>query len=106
MRRRLSGFLECRVRKCPSSTALFQIASESVKTVTGTVPRMNALHTTSDIRNPIIQRGIPTIGLGPLCGNLAQNGHTDEWVDVEDYVRCVTVAAEIIARWCGLVRVD
>src|SRR3954454_23431861 len=90
----------------PESHALFQIASESVKTVTGTVPRMNALHTTSDIRNPIIQRGIPTIGLGPLCGNLAQNGHTDEWVDVEDYVRCVTVAAEIIARWCGLVRVD
>ena len=38
--------------------------------VTGETPLVNPLHTSSDIRNPIVQAGIPTVGLGPLGGDL------------------------------------
>jgi acetylornithine deacetylase len=59
------------------------------------------MHTGSDIRHPMVQKGIPTIGLGPLCGDLSQNGRHDEWVDAEDYLRAVAVAALLAA---GVVR--
>ncbi len=62
------------------------------------------MHTSSDIRNPIVQKGIPTVGLGPLGGDLAQNGRTDEWVDIEDFVRGVKVTAGVIVGWCGVSR--
>lgn len=69
--------------------------------VTGVRPRRNAMHTASDIRVPLVQKGIPTVGIGSLCGNLAQNGLADEWVDVEDFIKLVLSTAEIIADWCG-----
>lgn len=34
---------------------------------------------------------------------LTQNGRTDEWVDIEDYLLSVKVAAAIIVGWCGAV---
>jgi acetylornithine deacetylase len=52
----------------------------------------------------MVQRGIPTAGLGPLCGDLTQNGGTDEWVDADDYIRAVRVTALILAGWCGPAR--
>jgi acetylornithine deacetylase len=60
------------------------------------------MHTSSDIRNPMVQKGIPTVGLGSLGGDLTQNHSHDEWIDIDDYVRSVKVAAGIIARWCGV----
>jgi acetylornithine deacetylase len=80
---------------------LYRLVAETVAAVTGQKPHVNPLHTASDIRNPIVQAGIPTVGLGPLGGDLTQNGLTDEWVDVEDYRRAVKVVAAIIAGWCG-----
>jgi acetylornithine deacetylase len=80
---------------------LYRVVAEAVRHVTGEAPHVNPLHTSSDIRNPILQAGIPTVGLGPLGGDLTQNGLHDEWVDVEDYRRAVKVAAEVIAGWCG-----
>ena len=70
----------------------------------GTTPVVNPLHTSSDIRNPIVQAGIPTLGIGPLCGGLTMAGGTDEWVDIADYGRSVLVVAWIIADWCGTAR--
>ena len=75
--------------------------ADAIHQVTGEAPHVNPLHTSSDIRNPILQAGIPTVGLGPLGGDLTQNGLTDEWVDVEDYLRAVKVAAAVIDGWCG-----
>jgi acetylornithine deacetylase len=80
---------------------LFVTAAAAIAAVTGTAPLVNPMHTGSDIRNPIVQKGIPTIGLGPLCGDLSQNGGTDEWVDVADYLRAVAVVAEIMIAWSG-----
>jgi len=80
---------------------LYRTALQVITAVTGHAAEVNALHTASDIRNPINQAGIPTIGLGPLCGDLSQNGGHDEWVDVEDYHRSVQVVAGIMLAWCG-----
>jgi acetylornithine deacetylase len=72
-----------------------------VLTRCGAHPRVNPLHTSSDIRNPIVQRGIPTVGVGPRCGGLAMSGLADEWVDIADYLRAIVATARIIAAWCG-----
>jgi acetylornithine deacetylase len=85
----------------PLDHPLYRLVARAIERVTGQAPRVNPLHTASDIRNPIVQKNIPTVGLGPLGGDLTQNGLTDEWVDVADYRRAVGVAAEIIAGWCG-----
>ena len=82
---------------------LYRVVADAIVGVTGERPQVNPLHTASDIRNPILQAGIPTVGLGPLGGDLTQNGLHDEWVDADDYRRAVKVAAAIIAGWCGTV---
>jgi acetylornithine deacetylase len=87
----------------PLDSPLYRTVAEAIVAITGQQPHVNPLHTASDIRNPIVQAGIPTVGLGPLAGDLTQNGLTDEWVDVEDYRRSVKVAAAIIGGWCGMV---
>jgi acetylornithine deacetylase len=78
---------------------LYRTVSEAVTAVSGIVPRVNPMHTSSDIRNPVVQKGIPTVGLGPLGGSLTQVGATDEWVDVEDYIAMIKVTASIIVNW-------
>lgn len=85
----------------PPDHPLFATAAEAIAAVTGSPPVVNPMHTGSDIRNPIVQKGIPTIGLGPLCGDLSQNGGVDEWVDVEDYLRAIAVVARIMVTWSG-----
>lgn len=80
---------------------LWAATTEAVRLGTGTAPEINPLHTSSDIRNPMVQSGIPCVGLGPLCGDLTQNGGRDEWVDVADYKRGVAVIAALIGLWCG-----
>ncbi len=84
----------------PPDHPLFRATARAIRAVTGREPVVNPMHTGSDIRNPVVQRGIPTVGLGPLCGDLSQNGGHDEWVDAEDYLRAVSTAALLIAEWC------
>ncbi|MCA0301450.1 MAG: M20/M25/M40 family metallo-hydrolase [Proteobacteria bacterium] len=85
----------------PVEAPLYGTVAGAIRRVTGQEPSVNPLHTASDIRNPILQAGIPTVGLGPLGGNLTQNGLTDEWVDVTDYRHAVAVVAAIITEWTG-----
>ncbi len=80
---------------------LYQTLATAIHRTTGHMPLVNPMHTSSDIRNPMVQKNIPAVGLGPLCGALSQNGQTDEWVDVEDYLAAVTVVASTILDWCG-----
>lgn len=86
----------------PEGHALRGAVDAAVRAATGQAPHANPLHTSSDIRNPMVQNGIPCVGLGPLCGDLTQNGLRDEWVDVADYRRGVGVIAGAIALWCGV----
>lgn len=88
----------------PVEAPLYRTVAAAIRGVTGQDPSVNPLHTASDIRNPILQAGIPTVGLGPLGGNLTQNGLADEWVDVADYRRATAVVAAIIGTWTGAVK--
>ncbi len=85
----------------PEGSPLWAVTAAAIRAVTGEPPFVNPLHTSSDIRNPMVQHGIPCVGLGPLCGDLTQDGRRDEWVDAADYVRGVDAVARIIRGWCG-----
>ncbi|MGY6707204.1 MAG: M20 family metallopeptidase [Rhizobiaceae bacterium] len=87
--------------ECPPDHPLYLTAARAVEAVTGIVPHVNPMHTSSDIRNPIVQKGIPTVAIGGLCGDLTQNGRTDEWVDRDDFLRMTAATTDIILGWCG-----
>lgn len=80
---------------------LWRVASAALSRL-GARPAVNPLHTSSDIRNPIVQKGIPTVGFGPLCGGLTMSGLSDEWVDLADTRRAVAAVAAVVADWCGV----
>jgi acetylornithine deacetylase len=83
----------------PVGHPLYRTVSMSIQEVTGENPFVNPLHSASDIRNPNLFSDIPTVGYGPLGGNLSQNGRHDEWVDVSDYIRAIKVTAKTIWEW-------
>ncbi len=86
----------------PVEHPLYQTVSGAIEAVTGIQPRNYPLHPGSDIRNPTLHSGIPTVGFGPLSGDSTQIGGWDEWIDVEDYVRALKVVGSIIVNWCGV----
>lgn len=85
----------------PAEHPLYRSAAAAVQSVVGGQPHVNPMHTASDIRNPIVEAGIPCVGLGCLGGDLSQNDRHDEWVDVADFLRMVDVTSRIVADWCG-----
>lgn len=80
---------------------LWLVTEAAVHRTTGTGPVVNPMHTSSDIRVPAVEAGIPCVGLGCLAGDLTQNGRHDEWVDLDDFVRMTDVTAAIAADWCA-----
>ncbi len=78
---------------------LYETVHRAVVEVTGVEPEVNPLHSASDIRNPKLFSDIPSVGIGPLAGDLTQAGGHDEWVDVEDYIRAIKICAKIIVDW-------
>ena len=82
------------------TSALYRCVAGTLRRL-GAAPRVNPLHTSSDIRNPIVQKAMPTVGFGPLCGGLTMAGRADEWVDVADFHRSILATALMIAEWCG-----
>jgi len=85
----------------PADHPLYLTAAAAVLRVTGDTPHVNPMHTSSDIRNPMVEAGIPCVGLGCLGGDLSQNDRHDEWVDVADFLRMVDVTAIIATDWCS-----
>ena len=85
----------------PDDAPIFQRTAAVLRAV-GAEPAVNPLHTSSDIRNPIVQQGIPTVGFGPLCGGLTMAGDANEWVDVAELSRATLALANLVADWCGI----
>ena len=83
----------------PRDHPLYETVHRAVVEVTGVEPEVNPLHSASDIRNPALFSGIPSVGIGPLAGDLTQAGGHDEWVDADDYIRAIKVCAKIIVDW-------
>lgn len=82
-----------------SDHPLYRMVYEAVVDVTGIEPKVNPLHSASDIKNPKLFSDIPSVGIGPLAGDLTQAGGHDEWVDIEDYIRAIKICAQIIVDW-------
>jgi acetylornithine deacetylase len=61
------------------------------------------MHSSSHIIDPMVQKPILTVELGPLCGDLTQNAGVDEWFDVENSVHSIKVAVVILVDWSGQV---
>ena len=79
---------------------LWEVSSSVVERIVGAPPKVNPMHSTSDIRSPMTQAGIPCVALGCLSGDLTQNGRHDEWVDVADFARMVEVTTALATDWC------
>jgi acetylornithine deacetylase len=83
----------------PEDHPLYRTVCSAIAEVTGEKPFVNPLHSASDIRNPNLFAVIPTVGYGPLGGDLSQNGNHDEWVDVQDYIRAIKITAKAMLVW-------
>ena len=83
------------------NSLFYKTVSSAITEITGKIPYVNPMHTSSDIRNPIVEANIPCVGLGCLGGNLSQNNKVDEWVDINDFNRMVDVTSKIIECWCS-----
>ena len=90
----------------PQDHPLYLTTHAAVRAVTGDAPHVNPMHTSSDIRNPMIEAGIACVGLGCLGGDLSQNDCHDEWVDLDDFHKMVAVTARVARDWCGGARGD
>lgn len=80
---------------------IVRLIRTEVAEVTGRLPSRYERHASSDIRHPILHRGIPAVGLGPLAGGFVQAGGADEWVDIREYLQTIRAVAAAIVRWCG-----
>ena len=78
-----------------TDAAVYRATHDAIVATTGAAPHVNALHAASDIRNPVLHAGMPTVGIGPLVGDLTVSGGVDEWADVDDYMRGVEVVLRI-----------
>ena len=81
---------------------LFQIVSQSIAAVTGHSPAPYCGHSASDIRIPMIYAGIPAVGYGPRCTEIAAAGAADESIEIAEFLSTVTVTALALAAWCGI----
>lgn len=87
------------VRANPAScagSAFARLVQESVATVTGSIPEPYGWHSASDIRFPMLDSDTPTVGIGSIAGNF---GRSDEWLDVEDFMRMAEVIARVLVTW-------
>lgn len=83
----------------PLDSDVYRLTHETILAVTGQEPIVNPLHAGSDIRNPWLHKGIPTVGIGPLVGGLTVSGGTDEWADTADYLRAVETICRMAHAW-------
>jgi acetylornithine deacetylase/succinyl-diaminopimelate desuccinylase-like protein len=81
---------------------LFQVVSQAIAAVTGQAPEPYAGHSASDIRIPITYAGIPAVGYGPRCTQIAAAGAADESIEIAEFLDTVTATALVLANWCGV----
>jgi acetylornithine deacetylase len=81
---------------------LFQTASQAIASVTGQPPVPYCGHSASDIRIPMIYAGIPAVGYGPRCTEIAAAGAADESIEIAEFLNTVAVTALLLVAWCGV----
>jgi acetylornithine deacetylase len=86
----------------PVEHDLFQVVSHSIAATTGRAPEPYAGHTASDIRIPMTYAGIPSVGYGPRCSQIAAAGAVDESIEIAEFLDTVMATALVLAYWCGV----
>lgn len=71
--------------------------AQTTEAVVGTRPQPYEGHLASDIRFPIRLLKAPAVGVGSLAGNFCG---ADEWVDLDDVMRLVSIAMQSVWAWC------
>jgi acetylornithine deacetylase len=84
----------------PPEHPLFETTSQAIAAVTGRPPEPYAGHAASDIRIPILYAGIPAVGYGPRCTEIAAAGGVDESIEIVEFLDTVTATALLLATWC------
>lgn len=77
---------------------IVRAVEQNIAEATGCRDFIYQYHGASDIRMPILYGNTPTVGIGTLCGGLSAG--EEEWIDCEDYLRGIQVAAGLIVDWC------
>jgi acetylornithine deacetylase len=88
----------------PPDHPLFQAVSTCIAAVTGVPPEPYCAHAASDIRLPLLYAGIPAVGFGPRCTDIAAAGAVDESIEVQEFRDSVAATALLLAEWCGVGR--
>lgn len=70
-----------------------QMASQTIRAVTGKTPYLYYGHTASDIRYPLLYWKAQAFGVGPLAGDLTKE---TEWVDRKEYLDTIVAVAEML----------
>lgn len=83
---------------------LYRTVEGAIAALTGATPRYYASHIASEIRQPILNAGMPAVGIGPRAGDLTQAGGHDEWLEIDDYLRVIAVCTLATIHWCGASR--
>nr|WP_272212509.1 hypothetical protein [Marinicella sp. W31]MDC2878422.1 hypothetical protein [Marinicella sp. W31] len=78
---------------------LFSTLSDCVEAVSG--KSRNSMRSTPAAISAIllVQKNIPAVGFGALCGDLTQNGFNDEWVDLDEFLDSIAATALFVATW-------
>ncbi|MEK4384488.1 ArgE/DapE family deacylase [Solibacillus sp. FSL W7-1464] len=80
-----------------------QLVKGNIDEVAGYETPIYGMPTFSDIRFPMLYMGIPALIYGPRGGNL--HG-ANEWLNIEDWLKCVEITALNVLQWCGYESLD
>jgi acetylornithine deacetylase/succinyl-diaminopimelate desuccinylase-like protein len=50
----------------------------------------------------MIYAGIPAVGYGPRCTEIAAAGAADESIEIAEFLNTVAVTALLLVAWCGV----
>ncbi|MFI3284846.1 MAG: M20/M25/M40 family metallo-hydrolase [Erysipelotrichaceae bacterium] len=94
------GYLRATFAMMEKEHPLIEQLKENINQLTGINDFIYQAHGASDIRLPMVMRGIPTLGLGSLCYLPTDEQKHEEWIDLKDYEAGIEVMATTIDSWC------
>jgi acetylornithine deacetylase len=95
---RLSFYQHCMPHEIEEGHALVQTLAESAKDVMG-ASRISGFPAGCDARH-FAMHGIPAVVFGP--GDLRNAHSVDEYLPVDEYLKCLETLAYTIVDWCGV----
>lgn len=76
-------------------SALLQMASRVLTDVTGRKPHYFYGYALSDIRYPLLYWHAQAFGIGPVCGDIAQES---EWIDRKEYLDTIVAVTQMLRK--------